>query len=410
MYETRLSIFASAAILALLASVPSRGQVRLMGSRPGDEVRLFPADLAVLDLQEVRNDLSCVVAPLDPILGFELRHHSGYEVRIPVAELATLGNRLKILFRVMPERATGERYYFLQRIPVPAIKETANGNVVLRGYFDIGEGRYHIGWLMRDGRQRICSAFWDVEVALKGDDKELKLAIAPGVAEAAEFEQFKEELPVMREARDNLLRVKMLVNFAPQIAESTTMQPLDTSALLSVLRGISRSPNIGKFSVVAFNLRERRVFYRQDNSDRIDFPALGRALESLNPGTVDFSSLADKHGDTKFLQKLIETETKGKQDALVFVGPKAMLEENVPEKKLIEIGDLSYPVFYMNCNFYPGRMPWRDAIGRVVSFFKGSEFLISQPRDVFFAIEEMVSRSLSFRRGLTDKNPEMSTK
>ena len=71
-----------------------------------------------------------------------------------------------------------------------------------------------------------------------------------------------------------------MVNFAPQNAQSATLQPLDTNALLSILRSIAREPRIGKFSIVAFNMQEQRVLYRQEDASQIDFPALGKALES----------------------------------------------------------------------------------------------------------------------------------
>ena len=70
------------------------------------------------------------------------------------------------------------------------------------------------------------------------------------------------------------------MNFAPQNSLSPRLQPLDTTALVSILRTISRDPRIGKFSIVAFNMQEQKVIYRQDDASRIDFPALGNALKT----------------------------------------------------------------------------------------------------------------------------------
>jgi len=77
---------------------------------------------------------------------------------------------------------------------------------------------------------------------------------------------------------------------------------------------------------------------------------------------------------------------------LIFAGPKALLEENVPPEALKEVGEVEYPVFYMNYNLNPSAMPWRDAIGRAVRFFRGREFTISRPRDLWAALNEIVSR------------------
>ena len=63
------------------------------------------------------------------------------------------------------------------------------------------------------------------------------------------FKQFKEEPPIQRTQNEPPLNVKVLVNFAPQNSLSAALQPLDTSALVSILRSISRDPRIGKFSI-----------------------------------------------------------------------------------------------------------------------------------------------------------------
>jgi len=193
------------------------------------------------------------------------------------------------------------------------------------------------------------------------------------------------------------------VNFAPQNSLSASLQPLDTSALVSILRSIVREPRIGKFSIIAFNMQEQRVVYRQDGADRIDFPALGEALTSLNLGTVDLKRLSEKHGDTEFLADLIRREvgsnSQNHPDALIFAGPKVMLDANVPQDALKEAGEVNFPLFYMNYNLSPQTVPWKDAISHTVHFFRGYEYTISRPRDLWFAVTEMVSRIVKSRNG-----------
>jgi hypothetical protein len=63
------------------------------------------------------------------------------------------------------------------------------------------------------------------------------------------------------------------------------------------------------------------------------------------------------------------------------------------------VGDLSYPVFYMNYNAFPQQVPWRDAIGTAVKQLKGYEYTISRPRDLWFAWTEIMSRIVKFRYG-----------
>ena len=385
----------------LSVSGTAYGQVIMQGSGLGGAVRLYNSDAAVLESQEVRKDLPCIVTPSKPVIGFDLKFHAGYEVSVPLKELAGNEGTLTMVFRVVPENHKDEPVYFSQRLNVPPIEEDAKGDAYLQGAFETGEGKYHVDWLMRDRSERVCSFFWDTEAALPAKDKQLALEIQPGTIEQQDRDAFKDEPPVEREQRETPLNVKVMVNFAPQNSLSATLQPLDTNALVSILRSISRDPRIGRFSIVAFNMQEQRVIYRQENASYIDFPALGDALGSLNLGTVDLKRLSQKHGDTEFLTHLLTQELKpdGQPDAVIFASPKVMVDANVPEESLNEVGSVNYPVFYMNYNLNPQANPWRDAIGNAVKHFKGTEYTISRPRDLWYAWSEIVSRIVKLKVG-----------
>ena len=386
-------LLAVGALGVLHAQVP-------MGS--GSNINLFNSDLAVLEAREPRADLPCTVTQVKPQLGFDLKFHAGYEVTIPLKDLAGSENLLTTIFRVAPANQPERYSYFVQRIRVPSIEEDPKGDAYLQGAYDLGVGDYHVDWLMRDRAERVCSSSWDLTAELADKDRQIAMSLAPNVVKASDLEQFKEEPPIHRIQEGPPLNVKVLINFAPQNALSATLQPLDMNALIWILRSIAREPRIGKFSVVAFNMQEQRVVYRQEDADRIDFPALGDALKSLNLGTVDLKRLGEKHGDTDFLSDLIKREVGPQSDhpdALVFAGPKVMLDANVPQDSLKQIGSVDFPVFYMNYNLNPQAVPWKDAISRAVRFFRGTEYTISKPRDLWFAVSEMVTRIVKSRNG-----------
>lgn len=355
---------------------------------------LQPRDLIVLESREPRKELPCTVTPGKPALGFDLRFHVGYEVAVPLKELAGASDLLTIVFRVTPAADKGHPTHFTQSIRVPRIADNARGDSSLDGWFDLGEGKYHVDWLMRDRRERVCSFNWEADASLPDRDKDLGMVLRPGQVRQAEEETFKAEPPAEKSPAGPPLYVKVLVNIAPQNPDSSVLQPLDVDALVSILRNIARDPRVERISVVAFSLHERRVIYRQDAASGIDFPALGRAIESLNLGAIDLQRLSQKHGDTQFLAELVRQEAAGpsRPDALVFAGPKVLLEQNVPEEELKETGQVGYPVYYLNYNLNPADIPWRDAIGNVVKFFKGDEYTVARPRDLWFAVKEMVSR------------------
>ena len=372
-------------------------------SGPGGTVRLFASDAAILESQESRKDLPCTVTPNKPVLGFDLRFHSGYEVSVSLKDLAGSENLLTMVFRVTPQDHPDEPVYLAQHVGVPAITDDEKGPAYLQGYFDVGEGKYHVDWLMRDRSERVCSSNWDIEATLPAKDKQMPLDIAASLVVPADNEPFRQEPPVERIAHDAPpLNVKVMVNFAPQDSGSATLQPLDTNALISILRNIAREPRIYKFSVVAFNMQEQRVVYRQDGASQIDFPALGKALSSLNLGTVDLKRLSQKHGDSEFLGNLIATELKDDKapaDAVIFAGPKVVLDDGIPQDTLKQLSDVKMPVFYMNYNLNPQSNPWRDAIGNTVKYLKGNEYTISRPRDLFFSWTEIIGRIVKLKFG-----------
>jgi hypothetical protein len=389
-----------AIILSLPLSVPLSAQQMMQGSGPGNLVRTFSTDEAVLDAGETRKDLPCNVTSVKPVLGFDLRFHSGYEITVPLKELAGSEDLLTIIFRVTPDADKDNPTYFSQRYTVPKIEDDAKGDAYLSGNFDAGEGKYHLDWLMRDRAERVCSSSWDIDAAVSAKDKQGELSVTANSILASDNELFKEEPPVRRGGVNGALNVKVMVNFAAQRASSATLRPLDTSALVSILRNISREPRICKFSIVAFNMTEQRVLYRQDNAEEIDFPALGNAVQSLAPGRVDFKKLAVKNSETDFLSSLLQSELrKDEPDAVILAGPKVMLDESVPADSLKTLENINYPVFYMNYNLEPQRNPWRDAIGNAVKKLRGYEYTISRPKDLWTAWSDIMSRIVKLKPG-----------
>jgi hypothetical protein len=389
----------------LVTSSILAAQDLMPASGPGGAVRLFSSDAAILESQDIRKDLPCSVTPVKPTLGFDLKFHTGYDVTVPLKELAGPENQLTMVFKVTPEGHADEPVYFSQRINVPAIEENAGGPAYLQGTIDVGEGKYHVDWLMRDRAERICSSNWEVDANLPSKDKQMALDISAYAVQPFDNHPFKQEPPVERTQGEGPLNVKVVVNFAPQEAGSATLQPLDVNALLSILRNIARDPRIARFSIVAFNMQEQRVLYRQEDASQIDFPALGKALNSLNLGTVDLKHLTQKHGDTEFLSNLVTTEFKSEKqqpDAIIFAGPKVMLEDGIPQDTLKQLSDANkHPVFYMNYNLNPQANPWRDAIGSLVKSLKGVEYTISRPRDLFFSWTDIVGRIVKSKVGRT---------
>jgi hypothetical protein len=382
-------------------AIPAFAQMLLKPVQPGEVVTLLPSDMAVLEQGETRKDLPCTVTDRKADLGFDLKFHSGFDVSVPMQELVGTGELLTVVFRVYPAAERAKQAYFVQHFNVPPIEEDAKGDATLQGGIDLGEGAYHVDWLMRDRSERICSSSWDVEAALPAKDKPMPLFIAADQVTESVPQPFVNDVSLadVHPGQDNL-NVKLLVNFAPQNANSAALQRSDTEALVSILKTIERDPRVARVSLVAFNMEESRIVYRQESANRIDFPSLGKALQTMKLGTVDLQRLGQKHSETDFLENLITTEvaSTSRPDAVIFAGPKAMLSADVPQDDLRRIGTVECPVFYMNYNLNPQATPWKDSISHAIRTFKGTEYTISRPRDLWFSTSEMVSRIVRHKR------------
>ena len=375
-------ILPHAAAQNLMQGVSSHGAIQLLAS-----------DAAIIEIEEVKKDLPCTATQVKPVLGFDLRFHTGYDIVLPLREISGAGDQLTILLKVTPDDAKDSPVYFSQHYSVPEIEEDAKGDAFLQGGFDLGEGAYHVSFMMRDRMERVCSQNWDLSATLPQKDQGIRTAIAPRTIEASEREFFRDEPPVTRISPEEPLKVKILLNFSPQRSSAAAMQPIDTSALVSILRNISREPKIHRFSLVAFNMNDQKVVYRQEDSDKIDFPELGKALSKLKLGIVDYKKLVDKHSETDFLAKLLQDELGPRDaDAVIFAGPKVMLDEPLPADSFKEIAASPFPVFYMNYILTPAQTPWRDSIGTVVKRMRGFEYTISRPRDLWNAWTDIMGR------------------
>jgi hypothetical protein len=55
----------------------------------------------------------------------------------------------------------------------------------------------------------------------------------------------------------------------------------------------------------------------------------------------------------------------------------------------------------MNYNSNPQAVPWKDSISHAIRAFKGTEYTISRPRDLWLSTSDMFARILGSKRQRT---------
>src|SRR5581483_9722771 len=330
----------------------TRSPDRAWTSRHGDE--------AVLDSQEARRDLPCIVKPKKPELSFDLRFQTGYTVKLKLDGMQRSENVLTMVFRVSGSRVNGATY-MRDDLRVPAATEQRAGEVVFEGAFDIGEGDYHVDWMMRDRSQTVCSAHWDISARLSQKQSMVRLQIPPGqvmpsIEDAETFSALG--APARRETAAG--RVSIIANLGSSGYGDGGAIPADVHAIASALKTIVGEPRIGNIALTVVDIVGQRILYRNDGSGDIDWLSIRHSLKPGNTLTVDAKKLAEMNGEAEFLTNLALRELGAHPQALIFISPTLASELKMPRQTRERFAVEACPVFYLSIDADPAKDPWRD--------------------------------------------------
>ena len=365
-------------LAVLVVSIGTWAQVPLSAETP-----LPPADLAALESQSANSGLTCQVRPDKPYLGFDLRFHIHYQVTVPVKMLAEARGGLYEVLRVR-SAIQGDPEYLVQNIGVPSFPPRVTGMGSVTGGFDVGPGRYHVDWMMRDRSGRACSSHWSVEARVGSRDRGVVLALPDNTAAASLTRTLEDEAPPTR-VLGQIARVKILLNLSPAGSQESLLNPRYAMALLSMVESIVREPGVSRLSLIAFDLRAQKIVYERNDRERIDFAALRKTLDTPPAATIDYRLLQDKNSEVHFLTNLLVSQLGARatsQDAIIILGPKVSLERKVPLEMVRAGGAAPCPIFYLNYNPDPLEEPFADTISLALkAYTEVSKFDIARPAD-----------------------------
>ncbi len=379
-------------VVGIGCAANAQNQAQITGLSSAAWGPLLQTDLAVLDRQQPRRDLPCAVTMRKPELGFDFLFHTGYEASVPVRELAGEGNELTVLFRVVSQDHPDDPFYVAGSIRVPAIEEHGRREVTFYDNLALGEGKFHVDWLMRDQRDRVCAMSWDLEAKLNSKDGQLRQWIPQALVQLR-GPLFAAEPPVIRAPGNGLLRFSIIVNFDPPNSSAGLIDDQGLDRLLAILRRIGRDPRVEPYSITICSLETQKVVYQQENKGGIDLPALEVALASARLGTVDAKRLASNNGPAQFAADLIREQLdKENTDGLIVLGPKGGAETGVSPQALDSFDKLGKPAFYLSYDTKQRSSLWRDPISSIMKHLRGFEYGINRPKDFFNAWSDVVSR------------------
>ena len=365
------------------------------GRIAGQEANAFPPIFSDSFEYEQRQwptpnrEIACQVRNFSPFLGFEFRFLTGYMAKVPLREIYGPANRFLLRVAVTPIwPETAEGVYFSRIFATEEISGGQRGAMQFNGSSATGEGVYDVAWHLQDEFGRFCITRWQIHAKLSKKDRTVDLTLSPGEIAPSLVYLFRKESMVPPDPIGKMLRIKFLVSMDVRGGRRVTLPLWRYAPVISILRVMTRHPELAEFSLLAFSLDDQQVLFEQDYSDVIDFEGLGKTLEQLTPGTVAVKELG-RRKEQDFFSLLLERELKGDEDcdALIFVGWDLGIGKKVRNAVLEKLELNKIPLFFFNPAAPRG---WKGLLGNTVKALGGTQYKIRRPRDLTNAMRHML--------------------
>jgi len=268
--------------------------------------------------------LKCEVEPLRPVLDFSFRFHAGYTAWVPLSQFRGAGHKWTVVVRIEPGLG-GQPVYFEDTLNLPDVPDTKLEGQAGGGYL-LGEGFYRASLLLVDDQNRGCRSEWNIEAALGGEDRHVKMAIEPGTVQEVSWRGARS---VSARGDAPLGRLTVLLHAAPVSPHLSQMDASDAVTLLGALSSLMDLAPAESVRLVVFNLDQQKEIYRHEHFTLDQLEAVRQAIFDLQLAVVDYKTLQNPNGHLDLLNSLVSRELRAesRSDAVVFLGPHARSED-----------------------------------------------------------------------------------
>ena len=369
-----LVLAAAAARAQSIVNNPNRLRnviAQLEGSQPGEKL------------------LRCEVSPLKPVLNFSFRYQAGYMVSVPMNQYIGAGHGWTVLTRITPEGGDRKPVYLVSRIPLPQVPKT-NVEVRVGGGYLLGEGVYHVNWMMLDNTGRVSRKSWRVDVHLSHAERKVKVAIPPdtvweiGLRGSRTFPQGTDDAAA--------LRLTIFLHTAPLFPRRTRLRPNDMVTLMSAVSALLERVPARSVRLVLFNLEQQKELLRKENFLLQEMWQVSQAMNNVELGLVDYQVLQNKRGHVDLLTEMVNREVQAQppSDVVLFLGPSTRFFDAVPQARLEKALEPAPQFYYFQiAPFVSQAGELGDTIKSAVSRLGGKTMVIHTPGDFAKAIERL---------------------
>ena len=245
-------------------------------------------------------------------LGFDLRYHAGFYLRLPLGQLPA-GGKLEARIRVTPKN--GAPVLLGEYFDIPSVSQALStlrqspGPIVasMSGDFVTGPGRYEVELLLISPDNRMFFKRWGFKTDPTGF---VGLTKANTVDEA---------LPNRWDGKLNPNGIRLTLLLDATATNASQTQLWDYRFLLIMVKTILGLLPCRSVRIVAFNLDQQVELFRRDGFASDGWKDLEAALKGTQLSTIDYRTLSPA-SEPEFLTHLVESEISGPSDALLLVG------------------------------------------------------------------------------------------
>lgn len=338
----------------------------------------------IFDGTPAKNTLTCEIQTLAPRLGFSLLNWSGFNLNIPVKQLALDGPtpEFAIAIEVTPKGGQpvylGERFS-MQKVPEGQTVPKGAAISYMGGYY-VGPGEYRVRLFAGDNRNLDCRKDWNIKV---------KAGRTPSRMEANQVTAVGEERwrGFVKDAPAN--RLTVIIEVAPLSPRRSMVRlsSYDRSILLTSLTTLLDKTKTTAATVIAVDPRNRKIIYSTDIFTPRELGRLARAVAGVNLGVVSLETLRGPNA-TAFMETVLTTvqDPAAKSEAVVFLGPVWGWQGKVTPK-IRELAQALPRLHFLGLTRFPG-LP-DNLVAQVVKSANGSVKQLLTPADFAKALEKV---------------------
>src|SRR6202142_662758 len=343
-------------------------------------------------------------------LNYAFRFQAGYSIDIPLRQFAGKGNMVRVIARVALSGGSRPPVCLFQSGALPEIPGGDKPDLPIKGGFFLGEGNYRVDLAVFDQAGRLYQARFNLEAALKGRERKVRLGLAPGEVQPIDSLRWNPH----REPAGRERRLTILFHAASLYGAPTLPSLYDPGLLLCSPSTVLSDGAFDQVRLIAFNLDQEQELFRQDRLDVDGFRKLSERLLSLKLSSVPMTVFAPGEARHALIDSLLRAEMSSEKppDAILFLGPYAD-DESKWSSVPCESGHASPAIFYFQHRIdraigrrlsddYAGRaertmgvrpIELPDTIERLVHACSGEVYRIHDPAELASAIAKLNSKA-----------------